>query len=81
MMREQFEHYCAIRNRDIERDRHEYADDFTQIDWHIWQAAYSAALEAAARECDKRAIGPTMRDEWTMAIDCARAIREMMDEK
>lgn len=79
-MHNEFERYCVIRNRDIERDRHGYVDDFTQLDWHIWQAAYSAALDAAAQECDRRAIGPTTADEWTMAIDCARAIRKMRDE-
>lgn len=79
-MREAFENVMYTSSNKPARRNGVYESASVRHDWLVWRVAYNAALHAAARECDKRAIGPTTAGEWGIAIDCAREIRAMMDE-
>ncbi len=55
-----------------ERRRYPWDDDYAvpsvESMWRSWRAAYAAALEAAAKECERR------------VTECARAIRKMKED-
>lgn len=82
-MREEFEawfdkEYRAARDHQLPA----LIDELREVKWIVWQAAYSAALEEAAKQCDRLSMhrGEMGQHEASEEAEaCADAIRALKD--